>query len=279
MRILVLGGSGLLGTQVLREFSSYDVDAPSSTELDITDPTAVATIAQGDWSAVINCAAFTGVDLAETERDAAYDLNALAPGYVATACALADVPMVYISTDFVFDGGKGAEYTEEDVRAPLGVYGETKSAGEDAVLSAGADAYILRTAWLFGPDGKCFPRTILNAYRAGKNLKVVSDQFGSPTSTRWLASVIRRIVEQRPEPGIYHAAGGPTMSWFDLAGATLRACEPAFDPTRLAPCGTEEYPTPAARPRFSALNCEKLGAAGLAPPFELRADLRMLAEG
>ena len=269
MKILVVGSGGMLGTDVVSEFQSrgHELITPGLDELDITDPLSVASLSQerkADWC--INCSGYTAVDLAESEEQKAAEINALGPGYLARACAMSGTKLVHISTDFIFDGTSNTPYTEEDRPNPLSVYARTKLAGEEAVTAALPNSLIFRTSWLFGIHGKSFPRTILGAWKAGKSLRVVADQIGNPTHTKELAKTIADSVERDIFPGIYHATGPETMSWFDLAKLAITVCQGLADKTGeidITPVGSDEWPTPAARPKFSALSNAKLLAAGI----------------
>lgn len=267
----------MLGSDLLPALSErgHEVVAPSSKELDITDPTSVAQIPAGtfgkfDW--VVNCAAYTAVDKAESEVREATELNALAPGYLAHACATAGgfaLPcrLLHVSTDFVFDGSATEPYDEDAETNPLGVYGRTKRDGERAVLEAQPSAVVVRTSWLYGPNGGSFPRTILRAWLAGKTLRVVSDQTGSPTYTADLARSIADLVESNPYPGIYQATGPDTLSWQQFAVKALEAWNRVHKEAReidVAPIKTEDWPTPATRPKYSALSNRKIRDAGVA---------------
>lgn len=263
MKVLVLGGSGMLGTDVVSLLRSqrHEVWAPDLHELDLSQPP-VEGFADGfDW--VVNCAAYTAVDQAESDRDAATVLNEAAPFLVASALGLG-TQMIHISTDYVFDGTKQGAYLETDPVCPIGVYGKSKAAGEAALLSAREDSYVLRTAWLYGPHGKCFPKAIINRWQGGGALRVVADQRGCPTYTGELARAILSIMETRPEPGIYHACGPQAMTWHDFAVQTLHVFE-NLHPTNLEiniePIRSEDWPTPAARPANSVLDCSKLKTA------------------
>jgi dTDP-4-dehydrorhamnose reductase len=234
-------------------------------EFDVTDPMSAARIATSDlghldW--VINCAAYTAVDKAEEDRQAAYEANALGPAYLGQACASAGVKLLTVSTDFVFDGQTDRPYTEEDPTNPLGVYGATKLAGEQA-LAGNHLTVVVRTSWLFGPRGKCFPKSILAASDGGKTLRVVSDQIGTPTYTPHLALGLVEIIERNPFPGVYHLAGPDVMSWHQFAKRVLDVCRPEHPPVE--PIPTESWPTLAVRPKYSALDSSKIYAQGIAP--------------
>lgn len=269
MKVLVVGASGMLGSEVAKELRdrNHEVIAPSSAELNLTEPESVAAVAQMkdiDWC--INCAAYTAVDKAESEEQAAAELNALGPGYLARACAMANIKLVHVSTDFVFDGTASEPYREDDQTNPLGVYGRTKLAGEEAVQAGNPMALIFRTAWLYGPHGKSFPRTMIEAWRAGKNLKVVADQMGSPTYAPDLAQTIADAIEKDLFPGIYHATGPDAMTWHEFAVMVIRAYRDARGIVKnieIAPVATKDWPTPATRPKYSVLSNQRLLGAGI----------------
>ncbi len=272
MAILVLGGSGMLGTDLRAELSrrSLAFEAPSSAEMDITDSSSVAAYMgerQLEWC--LNCAAYTAVDLAETERDQAFAINALGAGYISQMCGLLNCRHLYVSTDFVFDGEASEPYPEDAPTNPLGAYGASKLAGEQSVLATGGT--VVRTSWLYGAHGKSFPRTILNAWRAGRELRVVSDQIGRPTSTVDLARVLVDLVELPAPPSILHACGPDDMTWYGLACAVIEA---AGGQPEVTPINTEDWPTPARRPRYSVLDTSRIDALGIAPMRDSSESLR-----
>lgn len=283
MRVLVVGASGMLGHDVVGELRTrgHEVDAPSSTELDLTDVESVARLPErGPYRWVLNCAAYTAVDRAESEPDAAANLNALGPRYLAMACALAGCRLLQVSTDYVFDGEKTTGYTEADPTNPLQVYGLTKRDGEENVLSTGAQALVVRTAWLYGLHGRCFPRSILEAWRAGKPLRVVDDQVGTPTYTPELARTLADLVEADPETGIYHAGGPEPMSWYEFALRTLKSFAKVSGsdvPIEIEPISTSQWLTPARRPRSTVLACSKLRALGIREMEPVDASLEKFA--
>ncbi|HRK21788.1 MAG TPA: dTDP-4-dehydrorhamnose reductase [Fimbriimonadaceae bacterium] len=273
MRVLVVGAKGMLGSDVVTAFdvAGHEVVGLDLPELDITDPMSTAQIASGqlgqfDWA--VNGAAYTAVDRAESEKDDAYRVNALGVSYLAQACQMAKIRLIHIGTDFVFDGQKNAPYVETDRANPIGIYAESKLEGEKAALSQGA--IVLRTAWLFGPNGPSFPRTMIRAWLEGKSLRVVADQIGSPTYTEELARMIVDSTDSNLEPGLYHAAGPEAMSWYDLA---IRAITTYRDvvlkedrPITIQAIRTEDWPTAARRPKYSVLDSGKLEA--LVNPME-----------
>lgn len=279
MRFLVLGVAGMLGTDVAAELRKrgHELVGLDVAELDITDPVAVARIGAGevgkfDWC--INCAAYTAVDKAESEADAAMLLNGIAPGYIATSCRMADIRLLHVSTDFVFNGTASEPYKEEEPTDPIGAYGRSKRNGEEAVQANDPSALIVRTAWLYGPNGNSFPKTMIRAFLAGRQLRVVSDQKGSPTYTADLARVLVDLSEKAPEGGIYHATGPDIVSWhrfaIDAIEAYQREVQHEVPHVEIEPIRTEEYPTPARRPSYSALSFEKVQALGIEPMRHLR---------
>jgi dTDP-4-dehydrorhamnose reductase len=272
MKLLVIGGSGMLGTDLCAEAASrgLEVFAPSSTELDITNLEHTASIALDpgwfDWC--VNCAAYTAVDKAESEREQAVELNTLAPGYLAGACSMAGIKLIHISTDFVFDGSATSPYAENAPTRPLGVYGESKRQGELSVLSGHSNASIVRTSWLYGARGRCFPKTMISAWEAGKALRVISDQTGCPTYTVDLARVLLDMIEKNARPDIYHACGPTVTTWHGFAVDAITAWRDLTGSDRsveVEPIPTEAYPTPARRPKYSVLSCERLAALGIEP--------------
>lgn len=276
MNVLVLGASGMLGSDLCAELRSrgHVVASPTSEEFDLTSPEAVAYLAitRGAYDWCVNCAAYTAVDKAESEVRAATELNSMGPGYLAGACSLGAIKLLHISTDFVFDGEATEPYGEGAAPHPLCVYGQTKLDGELAVLTGNSNALIVRTSWLYGGNGRCFPKTIISAWEAGKTLRVVSDQYGCPTYTVDLARVLVDLIELNPLPGIYHACGPTVSTWHAFALAALRARRKATSdsrPVEVEAISTEEYPTPAKRPKNSVLATAKLFSLGIAPMREL----------
>lgn len=274
MRVLVTGSAGMLGQDLVMEFQrrGHEAVGIDLDDLDLTSPEQVASLGRGgmgrfDW--VANCAAYTAVDRAEEEQEAAYRVNSLAPGLLAEATARLGARLMHLSTDFVFDGEADHPYTESDEPRPLGVYGQTKLQGEQNVLHAAPDSVVVRTAWLYGPLGKSFPRTILSAWLAGKPLKVVADQTGSPTYTGDLARVLVDLAELQPMAGVIHAAGPTEAHWHELA---VRVCETYRDrvlkdgrEVAIEPIRTSDWPTPARRPARSTLDTSRLTKMGVEP--------------
>jgi dTDP-4-dehydrorhamnose reductase len=241
------------------------VDLP---EVDITDADAIRQCVEaGKPDAVIHAAAFTAVDECERQPEVALQVNSTGTRNVALACLRAGVPMLYISTDYVFDGEKDGPYLEDDQPNPLNVYGKSKLQGESHVRELLPRFWIVRTSWLFGPLGKNFVRTILERLRAGESLRVVDDQIGAPTYTVDLAMALLRIVEEGG-PGIYHVTNQGYCSWFEFAQEIAR--QAGIGQAMISPVKTSASDRPARRPRNSRLANARLESAGLSllPPWE-----------
>lgn len=284
MRLLVTGSTGQLGFEVLRAFyeTGHEVIVPVRRELDFLKPDEVADRVrrfQADW--VINCAAYTQVDRAESEQEQAFVINRDSPAQIAAAVAGYGGRLLHVSTDFVFDGKQSRPYREEDDARPLGVYGRSKWEGEQAVRAALPEAIILRTAWVYGVHGHNFVKTILRVAREGKPLKVIDDQFGSPTWAHDIAGAIRALVQHRAS-GTYHYTSAGSTSWHGFASAILAgATEAGFvletDSAEAIP--TSGYQTPARRPVYSVLDTGRIQSLLTAPIPHWRESLnRMLKE-
>lgn len=263
--IVVFGAAGMLGSDLMEELrarnlSARGFDLPDG---DITDAAVCKALIDGTRPrTVINCAAFTDVNGAESHGDEAMRINALGAGNVARACATVQARCVYVSTDYVFDGTKDSPYLETDEPNPVSVYGRSKWQGERETAAATPNHAIVRTSWLFGLRGKCFPATILAAARAGKPLRVVNDQRGAPTYTRDLARALADVA-LISQTGIFHATNAGNCTWFEFAREILRRA--GVTPASLEPCRADEYPTPARRPANSCLANVRLAAAGVPP--------------
>jgi dTDP-4-dehydrorhamnose reductase len=276
MRLLVLGGSGQLGTQLRALALSRGVAlfAPARSAVDLGDATAIARlVATEPWSALINAAGYTSVDRAESEQDLAFAINAEAAACLASETGKRGIPLIYVSTDYVFDGRKSAPYVESDVAAPLNTYGRSKLAGEHRVSAANLRHVILRTAWLYSPHGNNFVRTILRLAQEQERLTVVDDQLGCPTAARDLAQAcldiaLRCAAEPDRAPyGVYHFAGGGAATWFEFACAIVeQAAGQLCRVPQVVPIRTAQRTTPAPRPSDSRLDCTAIGTAfGLTP--------------
>ena len=264
MRWLVTGANGMLGQDVVELLSGRgdEVLAVDRDDVDITDPGAVDAAVHG-FDVVVNCAAFTAVDAAESEEAAAFAVNAVGPANLARAAAATGARLVQISTDYVFEGHASEPYPENHPPAPRSAYGRTKAAGEWAVRAECADHLVVRTAWLYGARGACFPRTIVRVAREKGALEVVDDQVGQPTWTRDLADLVVRLVDARVPAGTYHGTSAGRTSWHGFARAAVAAA--GLDPQVVRPTTSESYVRPAPRPAFSVLGHDALRAAGVAP--------------
>lgn len=273
MRIAVTGGPGqlVLSMQERGPALGHEVIAVGPPELDLAVPDVDAihaALATARPAAIVNAAAHTAVDRAESERDLAFAINADGAGAVARAAARLGVPVVHISTDYVFAGDKPEPYVESDPTGPTGVYGVSKLAGEQAVLGSGADAAVLRTAWVYSPFGANFAKTMLRLATTRDEVGVVADQIGCPTSALDLAEAAIAVAanlsagKDPARRGVFHCTGSGEGSWADFAEAIFAASAAAGGPSaRVKRITTADYPTPARRPANSRLDCRKLAAA------------------
>lgn len=283
MRILLVGGNGQVGFELLRSLAplgevvatTRSGQLPDGRGCEVADlaepgtlPPLVARIAP---DLVVNAGAYTAVDRAEDEPALAMRVNGEAPGALALACAAAGIPIVHFSTDYVFDGSGTRPYREDDAAAPLGAYGASKWAGEQAVRASGAAHKIFRLCWVYGPRGGNFLLTMLRLARERELLRVVADQFGTPTPARWIADATAQALLARPEAsGTWHLAAGGQASWFDFASEIVaRAAEAGVieRAPRVEPIATADFPTRARRPAWSVLDTSTLAADfGVRPP-------------
>ena len=262
MKAVVLGAGGQLGSDLVEILGDRVVGAYDRRALDVTD-TAATRAAIPAGGVVFNAAAYTNVDGAETDEDAAYAVNAVGPENLALACREAGATLVHVSTDYVFAGDAEEPYPVDAPVAPRSAYGRTKLAGEQAVLGAGALAYVVRTAWVYGATGSNFVKTMARLEREREALSVVDDQRGSPTWSLHLARGLVELAESGAAPGIYHCTGGGDTTWCGLAKAVFE--ELGADPNRVKPITTAEFPRPAPRPAYSVLSDAEWRAAGLRP--------------
>lgn len=276
-RILITGGTGMLGRSLVRHLGTQVVSAPGSRDLDVTDATAVdAAIAAWKPTTVIHCAALTAVDRCESERDLAMRVNGIGSANVAKACQRHGARLIAISTDYVFPGDLDRPYHEQDAPGPRTVYGQSKLAGEEAVRANCPDHLIARVAWLYGAGGPSFLHTMLKlGQQDGEALKVVDDQLGNPTSTDAVAEALVRLLDH-PLRGTIHLSCEGEVTWHGFAQAIFakRGLKRG-----LRPCTSAEYPQPAPRPANSRLDKRALRAAGLpAMPTWQESLARFLAE-
>lgn len=273
MKVLVTGAAGQLGHDLRTAFVDDDLVALSRAELDVTDePAVVAALRDHAPDLVVHAAAYTKVDAAEDDADAAWKVNAIGSWWVARACALAGAAMVYVSTDYVFDGTLGRSYTEFDRVSPQGVYGRSKEAGEQLVREACPAHYIVRTSWVQGEHGGNFVKTMLRVGRERDVLTVVDDQTGSPTFTADLAPAIRRLAVSGRH-GTYHVTNSGSCTWFEFARAIF---EEAGVDVRVDATDTASYGAKAPRPAYSVLDNCKARLTGLEPLPHWRESLREL---
>jgi dTDP-4-dehydrorhamnose reductase len=273
-RILLLGAGGQLGTEILRARvpAGWEIIPAARNDLDLTETTKIAAAIEAlKPNAIINAAAYTAVDKAETETDLAFALNRDAPAAIAAEAAKLQAPLIHLSTDYVFAGDKATPYVETDPRKPINTYGRSKAEGEIAVLDAWECAAIVRTSWLFSPHRVNFLKTMLRLGETRDDVGVVSDQVGRPTSADDLARACVALTERllqsdQTAAGIFHFAGAGDASWADFAEAIFaEAATHGRAPVRVRRILSEEYPTPTARPANSRLDTRKIEALGIKP--------------
>jgi len=268
--ILLIGDRGMLGRAFrellerrTRAYEGYDL--PS---IDAAEPAQIAALFRKPWSALVNCAAFTNVDGAEENEAAALRGNATAPEVLAQACKTAGIPLVHFSTDYVFDGRASTPYPVDAPLEPLGAYGRTKAAGEQAIRKSGARHLLVRTSWLYAPWGNNFVRTMARLTRDQPQLKVVHDQRGRPTSAEHLAATTLALLD-RGATGTFHVTDGGECTWFEF---TVAIAERLGRTCTIHPCTTAEFPRPAPRPAYSVLDLGKTEAM-LGPMPDWRVNL------
>jgi dTDP-4-dehydrorhamnose reductase len=270
-RFLVTGASGQVGGELVQALAPFGtVIAPTRQELDLADTKSIQEFVRQtkpDW--IVNPGAYTAVDKAEAEPELAYAINRDAVKAIAIEAEAIGASVLHYSTDYVFNGEGVLPWLEDDATGPLGVYGASKLAGEEALLASGAIALVFRTSWVYGTLGKNFVRTILKLAREKPELRIVNDQFGAPTWSRSLAQVAKQVIlrcesEQeraRHFHGVYHVTGGGETTWAGFAQEAigmLQAAEPEVSLSKVTGIPSTEYPTAAARPGNSRLNCEKI---------------------
>ncbi|MBC2643514.1 MULTISPECIES: dTDP-4-dehydrorhamnose reductase [unclassified Rhodococcus (in: high G+C Gram-positive bacteria)] len=263
--ILVTGAGGQLGGHLLRRAGAMGVTARGvgSNELDITDRAAVDAQVEGG-SVVINCAAYTAVDAAESDEQTASAVNELGPANLAAACARVGARLIHVSTDYVFAGQGDTPYEVDDPTGPATAYGRTKLAGERAVHAALPSAHVVRTAWVYTGVGSDFVSTMRRLERERDAIDVVDDQVGSPTFAGDLADALLELAGRSDvDAPVLHATNGGRASWFDLARAVFE--EAGADPQRVRPCTSAQFVRPAPRPAFSVLSGSAWSGAGLTP--------------
>lgn len=270
IKILLLGKNGQLGWELQRTLMPLgQIVALDSSELNFAHPNAIREMMQRvKPDIVVNAAAYTAVDKAETEAELAMAINGIAPGILAEEAKKLDALLIHYSTDYVYDGQKLGAYVEDDATNPLSVYGKTKFAGEQFIRATGANHFIFRTSWVYGARGKNFLLTILRLAKERGELRIVDDQIGAPTWSRAIAEVSAEVLAQLIQPqsdtsflerasGTYHLSAAGKVSWHGFAAAIMRLAD-IQPPPKLIPITTAEYPLPAPRPHNSVLSNDKL---------------------
>lgn len=261
MNVLVTGASGQLGSEIRAQQKAHNFTYVDTGEMDLSSEVSIRSYFENrKFDIIINCAAYTAVDKAEDEPELAYAINAHAVSILADICLRDKTRLIHISTDYVFDGAGNTPLTEETPTNPINVYGKSKLEGERHVRNKLNDAYIIRTSWLYSAYGKNFVKTIANLAREREFLDVVYDQVGTPTHVADLTTAILQIVSNIGRnkddlPGFYHYSNEGVASWYDLGHAIVEHLELAC---QVRPIKTEQYPTPAARPKFSVLDKGKI---------------------
>ena len=283
-RLLLFGASGQVGTALQRTTpDSWAVTAHDVGETDIRDERAVAaTISGVRPDTIINCAAFTNVDRAESQSDEAHQVNAVAPGIIAAAAARAGARFIHISTDYVFDGEAHTPYRTDAPTGPRSVYGQTKLDGENLVRRVDPSSVIVRTAWVHSGGGANFVRTTVRLLCAGRAMRVVDDQIGTPTRAEHLATALWKVAEQSRITGTLHVTDAGVASWFDVAVAVLETCRADGrlpEGADVIAIPSSEYPTPARRPAYSVLDKhDSWRAIGYLPPHWREGVVRSTSE-
>jgi dTDP-4-dehydrorhamnose reductase len=289
MQLLVIGSNGQLGWELCRQGKDRGLDLIplDLPEFDITDKSAVhSAVTRSHADLAVNAAAYTAVDRAESEIDMAFAVNRDGPSYLASACSKVHIPLIHVSTDYVFDGCKKGAYLETDLVTPIGIYGKSKAEGEEKVRSNLNEHIIIRTSWLYGVHGNNFVKTMLRLGREREELRVVDDQHGCPTFAADLAEAILTIASliERGENiswGTYHCCGGGSTTWYGFALKIFEIAK-GYDTLKLKkviPITTSEYPTPAKRPVNSVMACSLLERNFLITPRAWEESLsRMITE-
>ena len=251
-KIAVLGASGMLGRDVVSVLDGYETFGFSRSDLDITNKSGVAE-SLGNFDVVVNCAAYTQVDDAESSPESAFAINSQGPRNIARALAGTKCKLVHISTDYVFDGQAITPYSENHPTSPLSVYGASKQQGEIAIMEENPEnSAIVRTSWLYGEHGSNFPKSILTAGLTRETINVVDDQHGQPTWTLDVAHQIKLLIDSGIPSGIFHATNSGQTTWFDFARELFRLA--GWDEDRVTRATSQDFPRPARRPEFSVLD-------------------------
>ena len=287
MHWIILGGQGQVGRALARQAAAQGISAlsPGRKDLDLCDLAPLRELISRDRpDVIVNAAAYTAVDRAEDEAEEAFAVNATAPGEIAELCQQLSVPLIHFSTDCVFDGEKDTPYEESDQVNPVSVYGRSKEAGEAAIRRVLPQHIILRTSWVFSVDGSNFVHAMLKLANGRDHLRIVDDQIGGPTSATYLAGVVDQITQQllgdSAPWGTYHIAGADPVSRYSFAKEIFNIWTQltGMMAPSLEAISTDAFPTPAARPKNSVLDCRKIYATFGIAPCHWRADLRRVLE-
>ncbi len=286
MRVLVTGAAGQVGRELVEcaTVIGHDVIAADSKQLDITDNEALELFCRKqEPDAIVNAAAYTAVDRAEAESERAYAVNAQGLVYLSAIAVKRDIPIVHLSTDYVFDGEKSESYEEQDETCPINVYGSSKRLGEVHLEKSGANYIVLRTSWVFGRHGNNFVKTMIDLAKTQDELRVIDDQFGCPTSAADLAEATLRalsvLIYDKTVAGIYHFSGNSSVSWFDFADAIIDVAyrkQALSRKPRLTPINSNQYPVSARRPKNSRLNSERFSEVFGVNDSDWRAQLELV---
>jgi dTDP-4-dehydrorhamnose reductase len=266
-KILIFGRAGQVGWELRHKLACLgQVVSVGHADIDFSNPDSIREVVRtAEPSVIVNAAAYTAVDKAEAETEAAWAINATAPGVIAEEAKRLGSLLVHYSTDYVYDGSKQGAWVETDAPNPLNVYGKSKLAGDEAIQALGGDYLILRTSWVYGPRGRNFLHTMLRLAKERPELRIVDDQRGAPTTSECIAQATANILAQVISPagggladrsGVYHLANAGETTWFGFAKAFLS--KPGAATPRIVPIPSSEYPVPAKRPANSVLSCEKL---------------------
>ncbi|MES2203864.1 MAG: dTDP-4-dehydrorhamnose reductase [Pseudomonadota bacterium] len=282
MRLLITGANGQVGQALIENANQQNIEvfAYSKETLDISSETMVTvTLNRYQPDIVINAAAYTNVEQAESSPELAKAINEDAVGILARACDSLNIPLLHISTDYVFDGKKQTPYLETDETAPLSVYGETKLIGEKQLIALARKYIILRTSWVFSATGNNFVKTMLRLFRERTEVSVVNDQLGGPTSADAIAKALLKIAARALEPdfnnwGVYHFSGEPAVSWYEFACAIRDCCsQESLKLEKLLPITSDQFPTKAARPAYAVLDMKKIYTVFGIMPCDWQKDL------
>lgn len=264
-RILLTGANGQLGSEIRQRVAqmtaAYNLEPTDQATLDICDLAQVeAAVAAFKPDVIVNAAAYTAVDKAESERDIAFAVNAIGPENLALAASQAGIRLIHISTDYVFNGDNCKPWQPDDPVGPINVYGESKLAGEQSVLKALPNALVIRTAWVYSRHGQNFVKTMIRLMNERDSLGIIADQVGTPTHAGRLAEIVLSAVDQPTLSGIYHWTDAGVASWYDFAQAIYEAGSKVgliTSACQLKPISTQDYPTPATRPCYSVMDCSR----------------------